>query len=67
MSKYFLCKYDFKFFLGAKGGDTIPASHYLYLTRICGDDDDSHDGDDDDVSDDGDIFSQKSLHETDDV
>lgn len=50
-----------------EGGQSSPASYYLHLSRICDDDDDSHDDDDDDVSDDGDIFSQKSLHETDDV
>ncbi|MCC3381956.1 hypothetical protein ACFQ5D_18165 [Paenibacillus farraposensis] len=61
MSKYFLCKYDSIFFLEEKGGDITSRLCWLYFRRTCGDD-----GGDDDVSDDGDIFLQKSLHEKND-
>lgn len=43
-----------------EGGQSSPASYYLHLSRICGDDDDSHDGDDGDVS--GNDISYQNLH-----
>lgn len=49
-----------------EGGQSSPASYHLHLSRICGDDDDSHDGDDgdDDVS--GNDISYQNLHVSDD-